>query len=104
MYLASESFRELFNLSLKFFITKSNLALVDNEKHEPLTLEIMILVIEFMNHMLQFVSIHAKVKEYNAIGALINHIKNNYNPIVVKYTCAALHQISNYPQFYPQLT
>ena len=63
----------------------------ENEKHDPLTLEIIILVIEFLNQMLQFVTTHQIVKELNIIGALVTQMKNNHNPLVVKYTCVALH-------------
>jgi hypothetical protein len=84
-------------LSLKFLVTKAE---VTDQKLDALILEIIILVLEFLNSMVQFVSTHQKIKELEVMSSLIKLLKSNQNAIVVKYTCISLHQMSNYPIFY----
>jgi hypothetical protein len=75
IYIASEYFREVFSHTLKFLIVKAD----SQDKPDALTFEIMILSLEFLNHMLQFVVTHKAVKELGIVQRLIVLLKKNLN-------------------------
>jgi hypothetical protein len=97
LFLASEPYREMFTSSLNTFHQKVK------EKNDQLTLEIVLMLIEYFTFMCQFSVTHEALVESQIIKLLIDSLNYHDHALIVRAAASALKECANYRALNEQL-